>query len=63
MGHAFLVMIKLDPMATVPDTARARPMYLSSSMKDLVGGEEEDVGESVAGREYAMCDSDDLTRL
>lgn len=34
-GHAFLVIIKLDPMATVPDTASARPMYLSSSMVDL----------------------------
>jgi hypothetical protein len=29
----FLVIIKLDPMATVPDTARARPIYLSSTMK------------------------------
>lgn len=28
----FLVIIKLDPMATVPDTARASPMYFSSSM-------------------------------
>lgn len=37
--HAFLVIIKLDPMATVPDTAKARPIYLSSSMKGLVGGE------------------------
>lgn len=26
-------------MATVPDTAKARPIYLSSSMKGLVGGE------------------------
>jgi len=26
-------MMKLDPMATVPDTARARPIYLSSTMK------------------------------
>jgi hypothetical protein len=32
-------MIKLDPMATVPDTARARPTYLSSTMKNYVGGE------------------------
>ena len=30
----FLVIIKLDPMATVPDTARARPTYLSSTMKN-----------------------------
>lgn len=33
------MIIKLDPMATVPDTAKARPIYLSSSMKGLVGGE------------------------
>jgi hypothetical protein len=56
--HAFLVIIKLDPMATVPDTANARPIYLSSSMKGLVGGEKEVVGESVARREYAKCDPD-----
>lgn len=36
----FLVIIKLDPMATVPDTARARPIYLSSTMKNDVGDEE-----------------------
>ena len=35
----FFVIIKLDPMATVPDTARARPTYLSSTMKKYVGGE------------------------
>jgi len=34
----FFVMIKLDPMATVPDTARARPTYLSSTMKSDAGG-------------------------
>ena len=37
----FLVIIKLDPMATVPDTARARPIYLSSTMKSDVGDEGE----------------------
>jgi hypothetical protein len=31
--NTFLVIIKLDPMATVPDTARARPIYLSSTMR------------------------------
>jgi hypothetical protein len=34
-------MIKLDPMATVPDTARARPTYLSSTMNSDAGGEGE----------------------
>lgn len=58
MRPAFLVIIKLDPMATVPDTANARPIYLSSSMKGLVRGEKEVVGESVARREYAKCDPD-----
>jgi len=44
-------MIKLDPMATVPDTARARPTYLSSTMKNNTGGEGEGErsGEAVAG--------------
>ena len=35
----FLVIIKLDPMATVPDTARARPIYLSSTMRNYTNGE------------------------
>jgi hypothetical protein len=35
------VIIKLDPMATVPDTARARPTCLSSTMKIDAGGEGE----------------------
>lgn len=38
-------MIKLDPMATVPDTARARPTYLSSTMKNYAGGEGERSGQ------------------
>lgn len=42
----FFVMIKLDPMATVPDTARARPTYLSSTMKNNVGGEGERLGKA-----------------
>jgi len=29
-----LVIIKLDPMATVLDKARARPIYLSSTMRN-----------------------------
>ena len=29
-----LVIIKLDPMATVLDNARARPIYLSSTMRN-----------------------------
>jgi hypothetical protein len=40
----FFVMIKLDPMATVPDTARARPTYLSSTMKNYVSDEGERLG-------------------
>lgn len=45
-------MIKLDPMATVPDTARARPTYLSSTMKNDANGEgegEKSGREAVAG--------------
>jgi hypothetical protein len=41
ISRTFFVIIKLDPMATVPDTARARPTYLSSTMKNNAGGEEE----------------------
>ena len=47
--HTFFVMIKLDPMATVPDTARARPTYLSSTMKSGAGGEGERSGEGGCG--------------
>jgi hypothetical protein len=42
--RTFFVMIKLDPMATVPDTARARPTYLSSTMKSDANGEEREKG-------------------
>ena len=38
ISRTFFVMIKLDPMATVPDTARARPTYLSSTMKNDADG-------------------------
>jgi hypothetical protein len=31
-GGTFFVMMKLVPMATEPDTARARPIYLSSTI-------------------------------
>ena len=36
-----MVIIKLDPMAIVLDNAKARPIYLSSSMtndRDVEGG-------------------------
>ena len=33
MRLAFLVMMKLDPMAMELETARASPMYLSSTME------------------------------
>lgn len=51
----FLVIIKLDPMATVPDTARARPIYLSSTMRNYTNGEVRERGwaRGVAGRECA----------
>ena len=41
ISRTFFVIIKLEPMATVPDTARARPTYLSSTMKRDAGGEGE----------------------
>ena len=52
ISRTFFVIIKLDPIATVPDTARARPIYLSSTMKNDAGGEgegERSGREAVAG--------------
>lgn len=48
-----LVIIKLDPMATVLDNARARPIYLSSNMTNYRNDEgEEGLREKRARREY-----------
>ena len=39
--HTFLVMMKLVPIATDPETAKARPMYLSSTMTTSRSGRPE----------------------
>jgi hypothetical protein len=63
ISRTFFVIIKLEPMATVPDTARARPTYLSSTMKKDAGGEgegERSGREAVAGTGHGerKCDGD-----
>lgn len=43
-AHSFLVIMKLVPMAIELDTASARPIYLSSTIKTSPETESEDGG-------------------